>query len=384
MTKYWGKKGAGIDARAGSTESPSDDAEPNPPVLEQEAALDQLAAILRIWGRHAFDLDDLNAPTIRQQFELWARHALVLAATPASRPESPDEAEPAAPPRRDWQGLRDFVTRLRRREQAYVARQIRDTRQVIGDFVQTLVGILAEDQEEQTRVTAVVNNLRQAIDGNAPLEVLTQEAMRAINLISRIAEERNQRHQNLFQDLTGKLQTLRGELDEARREMELDPLTRLYNRKAFDEHLERVFELSMLSGQPACLLMLDVDHFKDVNDRFGHPVGDLVLKRLADCCLHAFPRKADFVARYGGEEFIIILQETPLRTATVLGERLLRAIRELRVEHDRGTVNFTASIGLAELDPRASPGQWLRGADSALYRAKRQGRDRIECQMAES
>ncbi len=379
MAKFWGKNEAGVDAPTESAETTPAAADLGMPEQEQ-ATLDQLAAILRIWGRYAFDLDDLNAPTIRQQFELWARHALVMAATPASRPEPADDAEPTGPPGRDWQGLREFVTRLRRREQTYVVRQIRDTRQVIGDFVQTLVGLLAEDQEEQTRVTAVVNNLRQTIEGNAPLEVLTQETMRAVNLISRIAEERNQRHQTLFQELTGKLQTLRGELDEARREMELDPLTRLYNRKAFDEHLERIFELSMLSGQTACLLMLDVDHFKDINDRFGHPVGDLVLKRLADCCLHAFPRKADFVARYGGEEFVIILQETPLRTATALGERLLRAIRELRVEHDQETVSFTASIGLAELDPHASPGQWLREADSALYQAKRAGRNRLESQ----
>jgi len=379
MVKFWGKKSAAsVDGPTGSPEPAPDDAECNSPTSEQEAALDQLAATLRVWGRYAFDLDDLNASTIRQQFDLWARHMLVMTAHPASRAEPPDETEIAVPPRRDWQGLREFVTRLRRREQSYVFRQIRDTRQVIGDFVQTMVGILAEDQEEQTRVTSVVNNLRYAIESNAPLEILSQETTRAIDLISRIAEERNLRHQNLFQELTAKLQTLRGELDEARREMELDPLTRLYNRKAFDEHLERVFELSILSGQPACLLMLDVDHFKDINDRFGHPVGDLVLRRLADRCQQAFPRKDDFVARYGGEEFIIVLRETPLRTAVVLGERLLRAIRDLRVESERGTLGFTVSIGLAELDPHASSGQWLRGADNALYQAKREGRDRIE------
>lgn len=380
MAKFWDKIKAGAPTEP--VESTPDLVESNSSVLEQ-TALDQLAAILRLWGRYAFDLDDLNAPTIRQQCELWARHLLVMTAAPASGSEASEEAT-VAPPYRDWPGLREFLTRLRRREQVYVVRQIRDTRQVIGDFMQTLVGILAEDQEEQTRVTAVVSNLRYAIDSNAPLEILSQETTRAIDLISRIAEERNQRHQNLFQELTGKLQTLRGELDEARREMELDPLTRLYNRKAFDAHLEGVFELSLLSGQPACLLMLDIDHFKDVNDRFGHPVGDLALKQLADCCLHAFPRKADFVARYGGEEFIILLQETPLRTAITLGKRLLRAIRELRVAHDRGDLSLTASIGLAELDPRTSPGQWLREADSALYQAKRAGRDRIECWTAES
>ena len=207
--------------------------------------------------------------------------------------------------------------------------------------------------------------------------------MRAVDQISRIAEERNQRHQQAFQEMTNRLQTLRGELDAARHEMELDPLTRLYNRKAFDEQLARVCELHRLSGQPACLLMLDVDHFKTVNDSFGHPVGDLVLKQLAACCLYTFPRKSDFVARYGGEEFAIILQETSLKTAISLSERLLKGIRSLGVAHDQNILNITASIGLAAFDPHASASQWLRAADDALYRAKRSGRDRLEFEPAE-
>jgi diguanylate cyclase len=278
--------------------------------------------------------------------------------------------------------LSEFVTGMRRREQNYVNRQILGTRQVMGDFVQTLGQILAEDQEEQTRVTSVIGKLRCAIESNAPVETLSQEAIHAIELITHIAQEREQRHQLMLHHLTTRLQTLRGELDAAQREMELDSMTRLYNRKAFDTQLDRVFELSKLSGQPACLMMVDADFFKTINDRFGHPVGDLVLRRLAHCCAEAFPRKTDFVARYGGEEFAVVLQDTSLKTAIQLGERLLEAVRAMTIEHESGVIRLTISIGLAAIDPHASAGQWLRATDSALYRAKSNGRDQLACQTA--
>lgn len=377
MASFWNKKATPPTPPENPVARADSQPEPDMPELEK-TALDNLGAVLRIWGKYAFDLDRLGAKNIRQQCEQWARHVLVVA-------PHPDSMEtPADPQLRNWHGLRQFVADLRRKESAYVAHQFKDTRQVIGDFVQTLGAVLAEDQEEQTRIAAVINELRTTIETNAPLDILSREAMRAVNLISRIAEDRNRRHQQAFQEMTTRLQNLRGELDAARHEMELDPLTRLYNRKAFDEQLARVCELHKLSGQPTCLLMLDVDHFKTVNDSFGHPVGDLALKQLADCCLHAFPRKSDFVARYGGEEFAIILQETPLKTALSLGERLLKAIRSLRITHDQNILNITASIGLAEFDPRASASQWLRRADDALYQAKRGGRDRLECQPIES
>ncbi|AFL72756.1 GGDEF domain-containing protein [Thiocystis violascens] len=347
----------------------------------EQAALEQLAVTLRVWGQYAFDLDEIDASAIREQIEHWVLNLLVARA-PAETLSSSRNAEPGSANPCDWAGLSEFVTLMRRREQNYVNRQILGTRQVMGDFVQTLGQILAEDQEEQTRVTSIIGKLRCAIESNAPVETLSQEAIHAIDLITHITQEREQRHQIMLHHLTARLQTLRGELDAAQREMELDSMTRLYNRKAFDTQLDRVFELSKLSGQPACLMMVDADFFKTINDRFGHPVGDLVLRRLANCCAEAFPRKTDFVARYGGEEFAVVLQDTSLKTAIQLGERLLDAVRAMTIEHESGVIRITISIGLAEIDPHASAGQWLRATDSALYRAKSNGRDQLACLTA--
>jgi diguanylate cyclase (GGDEF)-like protein len=159
--------------------------------------------------------------------------------------------------------------------------------------------------------------------------------------------------------------------------MALDPLTRLYNRSALEEHLARTVELSQLSGQPACLLMVDVDHFKAVNDRYGHPFGDTLLRDLADCCTRNFPRRNDFVARYGGEEYAIVLQDTPLAIARSLGRRLLEAVESLRFVHEGETLTITVSIGIAELGSHEDASSWIEGADQALYRAKRAGRNQV-------
>ena len=252
-----------------------------------------------------------------------------------------------------------------------------DIRQVLGDLVNSLGKVLVEDQEEQAEIVNQISHLKGVIESNAPLEAIKREAMEVISAIGRIAESRQQTHHTMLGALTEKLQSMRAELSEARREMELDPLTRVYNRKAFDQHFLRTFELSKLSSQPVCLLMVDLDHFKHINDRFGHPAGDLVLKHFADCCTHTFPRRGDFVARYGGEEFAIILQETTIDAAGMLGERLLQAMRNLSLNYQGQEVRATVSIGIAELSIADDASVWLQRADSALYRAKESGRNRL-------
>lgn len=374
MVKFW-KRQSGATTADAETVAPAAPAATPPVMSEQEkTALDQLASVLRTWGEYAFDMDEIKASALTEQLERWSRH--VLNATPVADGAS-SSAPGGAEGRRDWAGLRDFTARIRRSEQAYVNRQVLGTRQVMGDFVETLGQVLAEDQEEQSRVMSVINHLRRTIDQNAPVETLTEEATHAIDMIAEIARERSKRHKGLLADLTEKLQSLRGELDAAQREMELDPLTRLFNRKAFDIQLERVFELCKLSGQPACLLMVDADHFKQVNDVHGHQVGDVALRQIADCCAQSFPRRTDFVARYGGEEFSVILQDTSLETAHQLATRLLESIRALRIAHESGELSVTVSVGLAEIKPHPSQDLWLRAADNALYQAKSSGRDRI-------
>lgn len=363
---FWDKK---------SDRKPPAQADKPASIAMADPALDAIGALLRIWGKHAFDLDQLDAQTIKDLCEKWARHVLVATPHPGADPDATDASRCAE---RNWPGLRDFATQLRKRENAYVTSSLKDIRQVLGDLVNSLSKVLVEDQEEQVEIIKQINHLKDVIESNAPLNAIKREAMEVISAIGRIAESRQYTHHTMLGALTEKLQSLRAELSEARREMELDPLTRLYNRKAFDQHFLRTFELGKLSSQPTCLLMVDLDHFKKINDQFGHPAGDLVLRSFADCCTHTFPRRGDFVARYGGEEFAIILQETAIDAAGMLGERLLQAMRNLSLNYEGQEVRATVSIGIAELsvtDDDAS--LWLQRADNALYRAKESGRNRL-------
>jgi len=130
-------------------------------------------------------------------------------------------------------------------------------------------------------------------------------------------------------------------------------------------------------AETACLLMIDADRFKTVNDTYGHPGGDAVLRALADSMVRCFPRKSDLVARYGGEEFAIVLPDTSAQNAKRLAERMLQSIRDLRIPHNGQTITITVSIGVAQLGRIEAIQEWLDRGDQALYRAKVEGRNRV-------
>jgi diguanylate cyclase (GGDEF)-like protein len=126
--------------------------------------------------------------------------------------------------------------------------------------------------------------------------------------------------------------------------------------------------------------MLDIDHFKWVNDTHGHPCGDQVLRETAETLVRCFKRKDDFVARYGGEEFAVVLRDLDLKTARTVAERGMGAIRILEIHRDGlpEPLRITVSMGIARLRPGETAAAWIERADRALYQAKNGGRDRIE------
>jgi diguanylate cyclase (GGDEF)-like protein len=156
-----------------------------------------------------------------------------------------------------------------------------------------------------------------------------------------------------------------------------DPLTGLYNRRFMEETLERELRLAARGARSLAVVMCDIDHFKDLNDRFGHGAGDSVLQAVARY-LRARMRGSDFACRYGGEEMLVILPEAALHEAAALAEALCVGVRQIVIhEHDRAIGPVTISAGIAASPVHGTTSAaLLRAADAALYQAKAQGRDR--------
>ena len=157
-----------------------------------------------------------------------------------------------------------------------------------------------------------------------------------------------------------------------------DPLTGFRNRRWLDQTLPRIVQRHLHASEPLCVAMMDIDHFKQVNDAYGHAAGDAVLMQVGRL-VRANLRPVDFAARIGGEEFALILPQTSLPGAISAVERLREAIANTKFKHDgRALSQVTVSLGLVELEKGVNPGQLLARADVALYAAKQSGRNRTE------
>ena len=342
--------------------------------VSADDALDLAADLLRTYGENAFDLDEAGALETRGAFDQWARHILVGAPIPGEG--APEGGGP--PAKRETGRARRAFRDHRRAERDFVTTTLGHYRQATWAFLGGLRRSLASDRISDDQVSARMQGLEAAVrDGDAAR--IKAEAQDAVTVIARVLTEREERSATQVAELASRLDALRAELEAARSEAATDALTGLFNRGAFDEQLEREVDLSLLFRTDRALLMLDIDHFKRVNDERGHRFGDEVLRRVADVLARCFMRKDDYIARYGGEEFAIVLREVNEHTARQLAERALHALRELEIAvDDWPPIGVTASIGVAQLRDGESPPEWVERADRALYRAKNGGRDRVE------
>ena len=351
-----------------------------------EMALDTLAAILRILGEYAGDQEHQEPEVFVRLCDGWAQHVSV--ASPA--PGTPDAAGPGSGPlttggaptnkaetaRRDWSGVREFVRDYAKNSTTHTRTVLTDLRQVIWVFIQNLSNSLSQEQDSDNRIKEQLGRLEVLAQGSATGE-LKREVLATVVQLGEIVEQRRKTHHARVEALGTQVRILGSELETARKENEVDPLTRLFNRKAFDDYLARSVELARAFGQSTCLLLIDIDRFKTINDTFGHPEGDAVLRRVADTMARIFLRRSDFVARHGGDELAAVLRETSVKEGQALADRLLRAVRAIPTDREGVRYPLTLSIGIAALAPGEEPRLWIERADKALYQAKRDGRDRF-------
>lgn len=154
-----------------------------------------------------------------------------------------------------------------------------------------------------------------------------------------------------------------------------DGLTKLFNRTHWERCLETEFKRCLRSKNPSCLVMLDIDHFKKVNDTYGHVVGDQVIRHLADV-IRQQARETDVAGRYGGEEFAVLLPDTSLENAQVFGERLRKTVEASSLKYNDINVKYTISMGISEVAQTVDSYEaWIECSDSALYQSKEAGRN---------
>jgi len=163
-----------------------------------------------------------------------------------------------------------------------------------------------------------------------------------------------------------------------------DSLTGLYNRHYLNAHLDNLVRQALNNNKPLSLLIMDIDHFKHVNDTYGHDVGDQALKQVAEMTIKSI-RSADLAARFGGEEFVVLMPETDSAQASDAAERIRKMVEStpMKVTHEIGHLSKTVSIGVAFLNDLGDSGQaLLKRADEALYKAKNGGRNKVISALA--
>jgi diguanylate cyclase (GGDEF)-like protein len=183
--------------------------------------------------------------------------------------------------------------------------------------------------------------------------------------------------ESMVDERTHQLETANASL---RKLATVDSLTGVSNRRHFEEHLEKEVRRHRRIAMPLSLVMIDIDHFKEFNDRYGHPRGDECLRQVAEAIASVARRPGDLVARYGGEEFAVLLPHTDRDGARAIGEGIRQAVAALRLSAAAGPEERVAvSVGLTSraVDGQGSGEELVEEADRALYEAKRSGRDRM-------
>jgi diguanylate cyclase (GGDEF)-like protein len=252
------------------------------------------------------------------------------------------------------------------------------------DWLATLEGSEAGERTEQRRPARAEVNGVHALAAPLMARLGSGSTVEQVGVVSiaRTAGPFDEQQYELFAYLTGQAAVSIENVDlheTVRLQAVTDELTGLYNRSHFHDTLDSEIERSRRFGSDVGLVMLDIDDFKQVNDSFGHPQGDVVLIEVARV-LREHSRDIDEPARYGGEELAVILPQTDLGGAELLAERMRSAIEGLRIKRADGgePLRVTASFGVASL-PACAPDKdgLIAEADAALYRAKRAGKNRV-------
>jgi diguanylate cyclase len=335
------------------------------PDLTEERAT--LLYILDIYNKHIFDIENHPVRKVREILDDFGKSLL--------SPNGNSEATLFK--------LRQFFSSYRIDEYTYIQKTFDDFKNIIWDFADQLGEDAKVEKADDDAVEASLAPLREAVESNS-IDALRAKSRQFIDFYIQHQAAKDVRRTKRIQVIRRNLNSVKKKLVEANQNMRIDHLTSAFNRKSFDEHMETIWKLFNLSKNRVSLVVVDIDHFKKVNDCYGHDIGDFVIKECVGLLKQVFNRDVDFVARLGGEEFAIIMPEIDIIEASKRADAALDRIRREAIIVSNLEIRFTVSMGIAQLMDGETPEQWYKRADSALYLSKNAGRDRYTIAPFES
>jgi diguanylate cyclase (GGDEF)-like protein len=334
-----------------------------------DEALDTLGCLVRVFGEESFALaDDADPDLFRAQSAELAQHIENGSAAPLAG------IEEATAPGRAWARVRGCFIDRRRRERAFVSSALDNYRGVVDDFVSGLKRIGKRDRDTEASIRSGLGSIESIVEMGSLPEI--KEALtRTIDEIGETLARQKREYEQQISELNEKMSSLKQDLVSTLEQMKRDPLTDIYNRAGFDSAIKYSVNMKFIANQPCTLVMIDIDRFKQINDRYGHSAGDGVLREIATCLQRAFIRKSDLVCRLGGDEFAVVVNDTKSENCELLIRRFVELAGEIDVASAPAGIRVSCSIGLAEIASSDDAETLLERTDKALYQAKHDGRN---------
>ncbi len=334
-----------------------------------DGALDTLGCVIRTMGSASFPLANETDPDLFiEQCDDFARHVENGGAVPCA------DIDPSSDGHREWSKVRRFFIDRRKHEKDFVTERLQDYRGFVDDLVSGLQQIGPRDQDTARSVQESLDTIECAVATGA-LPEIKAALDKSIRSVSETFAQQELAYEQQISELNDRMSNLRQDLVSVREEMKQDNLTQVFNRGAFDKAITQSLNTHFILKQPVVVVLLDVDHFKNINDQWGHSAGDEVLRSIGECLERSFIRKNDLVSRYGGDEFAVILTDTSAAQAEPLIKRFFDYVGSIVVPAAPPETSVTCSAGYTEISSTDTVKILLDRVDKALYQSKAAGRD---------
>jgi|GEM_PF-2858339 len=290
-------------------------------------------------------------------------------------PITPEQAEDLS------SGSVSIITNQKESELEYLQAREDELRIIIDFIVEEVHKSLRESDSFGNQMAGTLKGLSRSLE-ISDLQTLKDTLKLSIEILANQINDKLERDQSYIKVLQEQVEILRSQMETLKTETHTDALTKLYNRRAFDERIISEVNMARRLRRPLSLVMIDMDYFKEINDTYGHQAGDELLCAFSSMLSRQFFRKIDFIARYGGDEFIIIMSHCDLKGAQNAAGRLLKDVKDNPLRIGKDELKTGVSIGVAQYILDEKPEDFVKRTDEALYDAKNSGRGIVAISLA--